>query len=200
MLKFPLPRQNKGKKTPSKSHREVLSSSSSIPSIPSQDQSSIPPLQIVFHTATGAISSSTQSPSNPTTTPSPTYIPAMAQNPPRPWKNPGVVRMASPLHQLPTYPEKWLPKFNPDNGLLAKEHINNFMFSFNLNQVEEEDAFVILFPYTLQGAARSWYFSLPLGSINSWDSFQEKFLTKFGHDRSTTTLINDLSNLKAEPR
>ena len=30
--------------------------------------------------------------------------------------------------------------------------------------------------------------------------FQDPFLTKFGDDRSTSTLINDLSNLKAEPK
>ena len=29
--------------------------------------------------------------------------------------------------------------------------------------------------------------------------FEEQFLTKFGDDRTTATLINDLSNLKAKP-
>jgi len=72
------------------------------------------------------------------------------------------------------------------------------MLSINLNGVTNEDAIVRLFPYTLQGAAESWYFSLPSGSITSWDIFQEQFLTKFGDDRSTATLINDLSNLRAE--
>lgn len=82
--------------------------------------------------------------------------------------------------------------------MLAEEHINNCMLSINLNGVTNEDAIVRPFPYLLQGTARSWYFSLPSGSITSWDIFQNKFLTKFGDDRSTTTLINDLSNLKAE--
>jgi len=73
----------------------------------------------------------------------------------------------APLSQLPAHPEKWLPKFNLDNGLSAEEHINNFMLSINLNGVIEEDTVVQLFPYTLQGAAGSWYFSLPSGSINN---------------------------------
>ena len=120
----------------------------------------------------------------------------LAQSPPRPWKSREAIRMGRLLHQLPAHLEMWLPKFNPDNGLPAKEHINNFMLSINLNEVVEEDVVVRLFPYTLQGLVGSWYFSLPSGSINSWDAFQEKFLTKFGDDRSTTTLINDLSNLK----
>lgn len=41
----------------------------------------------------------------------------------------------------------------------------------------EEDVVLRLFPYTLQGAAGSWYFLLPSGSINIWDDFQEKFFT-----------------------
>ena len=86
---------------------------------------------------------------------------------PRPWTNLGAVRILAPLSQLQAHPEKWLPKFNPDIGLLTEEHINNFMLSINLNGVMEEDSVVRLLLYTLQGAARSWYFSLPPGSINS---------------------------------
>ena len=48
--------------------------------------------------------------------------------------------------------------------------------------------------------AGSWYFSLPYGSVTSWDIFQEQFLTKFSDDRSIVTLINDQSNLRAESR
>lgn len=73
----------------------------------------------------------------------------------RPWNNPAVVTMPAPLSQLSTHPEKWLPKFNPDTGILAEEHINNFMLSINLNGVMEEDVAVRIFPYTLQGAVGS---------------------------------------------
>lgn len=100
--------------------------------------------------------------------------------------------MPEPLSQLPAHPEKWLPKSNPDIGILAEEHINNFILSINLNGITEEDVVVRPFPYTLQGVYGSWYFSLPPGSINSWDAFQEQFLTKFGGDRSTMTLINEI--------
>ena len=54
--------------------------------------------------------------------------------------------MHVPLTQLPTHPKKWLPKFNLENGMLAEEHINNFMLSINLNGVTEEDVAVRLFP------------------------------------------------------
>ena len=74
------------------------------------------------------------------------------------------------------------------------------MLAINLNRFVHEDVVVRLFPYTLQGAAGSWYFSLPSGSITSWDIFPDHFLTKFGDDRSIATLLNDLSNLKVEPK
>ena len=73
----------------------------------------------------------------------------------RPWINLGAVRMAGPLHPLPTHLEKWLPKFNLDDCLPAEEHINNFMLSINQNAVVEEDVVVRLFPYTLQGSGGS---------------------------------------------
>ena len=82
----------------------------------------------------------------------------MAQNP---WNSPGAVTMPAPLHPLPDSPEKWLPKFNPDAGTQAEEHINNFMLSVNLKGVTQENVVVMLFPYTLQGSVGSWYFSLP---------------------------------------
>ena len=121
----------------------------------------------------------------------------MDQNP---WSSPGAVNVPAPLHQLPDSPEKWLPKFNPDTGTPAEEHINNFMLSVNLKGVTQEDVVARLFPYTLQGSARSWYFSLPSGSITSWNIFQEQFLTKYGDNRSLATLINDLSNLRIESK
>ena len=116
----------------------------------------------MIHIGTRDTYASTQSPSISTATPSPTHILAMAQNPPRPWKNLGAVRMVRPLHQLTTHLEKWLPKFNPDNGILFEEHIHNFMLSINLNEVEEEDAIVILFRYTLQGVVSTSITSLML--------------------------------------
>ena len=107
---------------------------------------------------------------------------------------------ACTLHDLPDNPGKWLPKFSPNINIQADEHINNFMLAVNLNGVVHEDVVVRIFPYTLQGVAGSWYFSLPSGSITSWAIFADHFLIKFGDDRSIATLINDLSNLKAEPK
>jgi len=118
-----------------------------------QVHSSTPQLQIIVHIVIGATSSSTQPPSF-TATPLPTHTPTMVGNPMiSQWANPRVVRMLVPLSQLPAHPKKWLPRFNPDNGLSVEEHTNNFMLSINLNGVTEEDTIVQLFPYTLKGVA-----------------------------------------------
>ena len=79
-----------------------------------------------------------------------------------PWSNLGAVNMHAPLHALPKNPERWLPKFNPDDGLQAEEHIHNFMLVVNLNGL---DCVTRLFSYTLKGSIGSQYFSLPARSI-----------------------------------
>ena len=201
---FPLPKRKRAKKITEGSDSEELSSTSSIPFSPLRGQPSTPPLQIVVHQGVEAsisqpIHSSSLIPSHTSGIPtvvSTTFAITMAD----PWTRPGAVNMPAPLHDLPDAPEKWLPKFNPDDGTQSEEHINNFMLAVNLKGVTEQDVVVRLFPYTLQGSAGSWYFSLPSGSITSWNTCQEQFLTKYGDDRSLATLINDLSNLRIEHR
>ena len=56
-----------------------------------------------------------------------------------PWSNPRAVNMPAPLHALPKNPERWLRKFNPDDGLPAEEHIHNFKLVVNMNAVVEDD-------------------------------------------------------------
>jgi len=71
------------------------------------------------------------------------------------------------------------------------------MLAMNLNGVSHENVVIKLFPYTFQGFVGSWYFSLPTGLIRTWGAFEEIFLVKFGDDRTITSLINDVSNIKA---
>ena len=73
------------------------------------------------------------------------------------------------------------------------------MLTISLNGFVEEDCVVRIFPYTFEGSAGSWYFSLTPGSINDWEIFEEHFLTKFGDDHTTVALINNLSKLKVNP-
>ena len=125
-----------------------------------RSQPSTPPLHIVVHQGLGTLTSqpahsATSFPSQTvgiSTVVSSTTAVIMVD----PWTRPSAVNMPAPLHALPDAPEKWLPKFNPDDGTQAEEHINNFMLLVNLKGVTEEDVVVRLFPYTLQGSAGSW--------------------------------------------
>ena len=110
----------------------------------------------------------------------------------QPWNDLGFIKIPAPLHPLPKYPERWLPKFNPDDGLPAEECIHNYMLAINLKEVTEEDCVVRLFPYTLTRSGGSWYFSLLARSITRWNMFEEIFLTKFGDYKTTASLINEL--------
>lgn len=100
------------------------------------------------------------------------------------------------LHPIPKHPERQLPNFNPDNGTYAEEYLNNFMLAISLNAIIEENVVSRLFPYSFVGTSTTWYFSLPTGSINTCNTFEEDLLKKIGDDKTTTTLINEFENLK----
>ena len=154
---FPLPTRKRARKTPQESDSETLSSTSSISTPSPRSQPPTSSFQITHPSSTVSplqsskiiISSSSQHQGSSSAL-SFTSSSIMAQSP---WNNPGAVLTPPPQSQIPAHPEKWLPKFNPEAGMLAEEHINNFMLSVNLNGVTNEDAVVWLFPYTMQGTA-----------------------------------------------
>jgi len=63
--------------------------------------------------------------------------------------------MTPSLHPLLKHLERWLPKFNPNDGLPVEEHLHSFMIAINLNGVTEEDCVCRVFPYTYEGSAGS---------------------------------------------
>ena len=70
----------------------------------------------------------------------------MASN--QPWLVVDAIAIPHAQHPLPKHPDKHLPKFNPDNDVLPKDHIKRFMFSLRLVNVEREYVVCRLFPYT----------------------------------------------------
>ena len=78
-------------------------------------------------------------------------------------------------HRLPRNPDKWLPKYNPDEKIPMEDHIKYFMQAMRLINVIHEDIVYRLFPYTFEGKASTWYFSLESNSFPSWDVFLELF-------------------------
>ena len=91
----------------------------------------------------------------------------MAYQPKRIWLDKDVVFIPGKQLKLPKNIEKWIPKFNPDERYPVEDHIKTFMQSVSLRNAVHEYVVCRLFPYSFEGKASTWYFSLESGSINS---------------------------------
>nr|GFA60048.1 hypothetical protein [Tanacetum cinerariifolium] len=70
----------------------------------------------------------------------------------------------------------------------------NFMSKTNLVQDVLNDAIkLMLFPYSLEGAARIWYEKEPPNSILTWDDLVNNFVNQFFPPSKTTHLKNKIS-------
>ena len=99
-----------------------------------------------------------------------TFGGSMATNPR--WLTINTLAIPRPQNPLPKHPEKHFPKFDPDDDILPKNHIDKFMLAMNIMNVQHEYVACNLFSLTLQGKASSWFFNLPSGSITSWQLFE----------------------------
>ena len=116
----------------------------------------------------------------------------------RPWLDKDAVSILGDQHRFPKNPEKWILKCNPDDKIPMEDHIKSFMQAIRLRNVIHEDVVCILFPYTFEGKASTWYFSLEASSIPSWDVFSELFTQKFGDDKTPEELVIELSSMKTK--
>jgi hypothetical protein len=100
--------------------------------------------------------------------------------------------LSRPVHNLPRHPKKFLPKFDPETYGFPKDHIKKFILAIKLMNVLHEEMVCRIFPYTLENSASTWYFNLPVGSINSWTKFQKYFLDMFAEETTTGALMVEL--------
>jgi hypothetical protein len=92
------------------------------------------------------------------------------------WFTINALSIPGPQNHLPKHLEKLLPKFDPDDDILPKNHIDKFMLAMSIMNVQHEDVACRLFYFTLQGKASSWFLNLPSGSITSWQQFENAFI------------------------
>ena len=76
-----------------------------------------------------------------------TFGGSMASN--QPWLVINALSIPGPHNPLSKHPEKPLPKFDPDNDIEPEDHMNKFMLSLNLINVQHEDVVCRLFCFTL---------------------------------------------------
>ena len=74
------------------------------------------------------------------------------------------------------------------------------MLANHLMSVQDENVVCRLFPYTFEGKASTWYFSLPQRYITSWNEFQTTFLEKFGEDKTPIVLVLELTCMRMDSK
>jgi hypothetical protein len=74
------------------------------------------------------------------------------------------------------------------------------MLSLRLMDVQHEDVVCRLFPYTFVGQASTWFFSLAVGFIASWQQFETAFLSQFGDDKTFGVLVLELSMIRFDKK
>nr|GEY68475.1 reverse transcriptase domain-containing protein [Tanacetum cinerariifolium] len=88
---------------------------------------------------------------------------------------------------------------NPYHGFQRKNphtHINNFKritSTLKFKDVPNDVIKLMLFPYSLEGAARVWYDKEPPNSILTWEDLVNKFVNQFFSPSETTHLKNEIS-------
>lgn len=113
-----------------------------------------------------------------------------------PWLDLDALSIPREVHALPRHPEKVLPNFHPKKKELVEDHINKFVLAIRILNSEHGDVVCKLFPFTFKGKAFTWFFSLTIESIHSWNDFQTYFLAKLGEDKTPAKLFMKLSIIK----
>jgi hypothetical protein len=101
-----------------------------------------------------------------------------------------------PLHDLPENYIKNLPKFTGEGDLTAAEHINFFDQFADILGLEHEDVYSRLFVQTFEGQVRTWFRSLPAGSILSYDALEDAFLRQWGERKDHLYYLTEFGSLK----
>jgi hypothetical protein len=117
-----------------------------------------------------------------------------------PWLARDSLALPGRLHHFPRHPEKLLPKFDPETSGLPEDHIKKFILAIRLMNVQHEDVVCRLFPYMFENSSSTWYFNLPVGSINSWMKFQKYFLDKFTEEMTIGALMAQLFSATMGPK
>jgi hypothetical protein len=74
------------------------------------------------------------------------------------------------------------------------------MIIVELMNVKHEDVICMIFPYTFQDKASTWYFYLSQASVTSWNTFETSFIEKFGKDNTSKILVLYISRTKMEAK
>ncbi|GJV29347.1 reverse transcriptase domain-containing protein [Tanacetum coccineum] len=75
-------------------------------------------------------------------------------------------------------------------------YFNNIASTLKFPNVPNTSIKLMLFPFSLEGAARIWLEKEPLRSILTWDDLVSKFINQFFPPSKTTNLRNEITNFQ----
>jgi ribonuclease HI len=101
-----------------------------------------------------------------------------------------------PLHDLPENYMKSLPKFTGEGDLTAQEHINFFDQFADILGIEHEDVYSRLLVQTFEGQVRTWFRSLPAGSLRSYEELESAFIRQWGERKDHLYYLTEFGALK----
>ncbi|GJV62622.1 reverse transcriptase domain-containing protein [Tanacetum coccineum] len=92
-------------------------------------------------------------------------------------------------------PEITTDNFELKHGLLTHiRYFNKITSTMKFPNVPSTSIKLMLFPFSLEGAARIWLEKEPPRSILTWDDLVSKFINKFFPPSKTTNLRNEINN------
>jgi ribonuclease HI len=100
------------------------------------------------------------------------------------------------LHDLPENYMKSLPKFTGEGDLTAQEHINFFDQFTDILGIEHEDVYSRLLVQTFEGQVRTWFRSLPAGSLGSYQALENAFIRQWGERKDHLYYLTEFGALK----
>nr|GFA00870.1 reverse transcriptase domain-containing protein [Tanacetum cinerariifolium] len=83
--------------------------------------------------------------------------------------------------------------FERDNPHIHISNFKSMTATLKYRDVPNDAIKLMLFPYSLEGAARIWYEKEPPNSILTWDDLVNKFVNQFFPPSKTTHLKNEIS-------
>ncbi|CAM8966449.1 unnamed protein product [Rhodiola kirilowii] len=101
--------------------------------------------------------------------------------------------------EIKTVVVHYLPKFSGRQGESATRHLQDFhgiCQTLRTYGATVESFKLKAFHFSLTDMARSWFLSLPSGSIRTWDQMQKKFLDKYYQAARAGQVCRQLQDLR----
>lgn len=128
-------------------------------------------------------------------------VPPLVGNPPPllyspSWRARNIIVVLGPMQNLPRHLEKYITKFDPKCKDFAEEHLLRYTVGPEALQIQHEGCYMQIVLIFNGRKASSWFFSLVVGSITSWDQLERLLLTKYGIKKIPSAIVQELSSIK----